>query len=570
MPYPVRETSNMASPSLTAPAARNQTEVFAVHGADPEILAFAMAKYSRSALSMRESLAEISSQRAEQFLNTFYFQYGHRSIADLAHIAFAVERLSLLAAIVLVDEQRWDGQERSTRYQNFLKSGWYLPDFGADTASAQLYTETIESLFATYQRTTAAVLEVLRGRVPQPDSLKPEAYERTLKARAFDVARYLLPLATNTSLGQIVSARTLEAQISRLLSHPAAEVRDLGNKLRDAATGSAWNVNAQAASDLVARLAGLEELAAAKVSELKSTGIGPYIHRPEEGATLPPEGSLTAEAAQLLTREVRTSPTLVKYTQPNEYEMRTRVELAQAASELLGNLPIADAPLVDLVERTESLEVELAATLLYSASHHPYRQIRDLATGLPAARVAEIIDLGIRHRGKHDEALRAFRAGAALRFDILMDIGGFRDMHRHRRCVQIIQPFTALHGYETPASGDLGADVDILTEAGILADYRAAIDSAHQASTHIAAGKAPEAAQSALYLLPLATRIRSLFKMDFAEAQYISELRSAPAGHFSYRRVAWEMYLAIERQHPSLAAHIRATDFTRPIDLLQR
>ena len=112
---------------------QNQTEVFAVHGADPEVLAYAMAKYSRSALSMRESLREISSQRAEQFLNTFYFQYGHRSIADLAHLAFAVERLSLLAAIVLVDEQRWDGQERSTRYQNFRKSSWYMPDFGADT-----------------------------------------------------------------------------------------------------------------------------------------------------------------------------------------------------------------------------------------------------------------------------------------------------------------------------------------------------------------------------------------------------------------------------------------------------
>ena len=40
------------------------------------------------------NLAEISAQRAEQFLNTFYFQYGHRSIADLAHIAFAIERLS--------------------------------------------------------------------------------------------------------------------------------------------------------------------------------------------------------------------------------------------------------------------------------------------------------------------------------------------------------------------------------------------------------------------------------------------------------------------------------------------
>ena len=58
--------------------------------------------------------------------------------------------------------------------------------------------------------------------------------------------------------------------------------------------------------------------------------------------------------------------------------------------------------------------------------------------------------------------------------------------------------------------------------------------------------------------------------MDFAEAQYIIELRSGPAGHFSYRRVAWEMFLALQRQHPALAAHIRVTDFTQPIDLLQR
>src|ERR1700761_7147993 len=119
-----------------APDHETSTEVYAVHGADPEVQAYGMAKYSRSALSMRESLAEINDQKAEKFLNTFYFQYGHRSIADLAHLAFAIERLSLLAAIVLVDEQRWDGQERSTRYQNFRKSGWFMPDFGFDTASA--------------------------------------------------------------------------------------------------------------------------------------------------------------------------------------------------------------------------------------------------------------------------------------------------------------------------------------------------------------------------------------------------------------------------------------------------
>ncbi len=543
MPYSVRETRAMSSNSFISPGSRNATEVFAVHGADPEVLAFAMAKYSRSALSMRESLREISAQRAEQFLNTFYFQYGHRSIADLAHIAFAVERLSLLAALVLADEQRWDGQERSTRYQNFLESGWYFPDFGADSSSAQLFSDTVGNLNQAYQRTTAAVLEVLRQRVARPEEMKPDSYERTLKARAFDVARYLLPLATNTSLGQIVSARTLETQVSRLLSHPAAEIRDLGCRLRDAATGPAWNVNARAAEAFVEKLAAVKNGAASE---------------------------LAAEAAQLFTREVRTAPTLVKYAQPNPYEIETRKELAQAAAELLRNLPIAESPRVDLVERTESLEVELAATLLYSASHHPYRQIRDLVAAMPAARVAELIDLGIRHRGRHDEALRAFHAGAALRFDLLMDIGAFRDMHRHRRCTQIIQGFTAAHGYELPGSGDLPSEVDILAEAGALDDYRSAIESAHAASRRIAAGNAPEAAQSALYLLPLATRIRSLFKMDFAEAQYISELRSAPAGHFSYRRVAWEMYLAVERQHPTLAKHIRVTDFTEPIDMLKR
>ena len=74
--------------------------------------------------------------------------------------------------------------------------------------------------------------------------------------------------------------------------------------------------------------------------------------------------------------------------------------------------------------------------------------------------------------------------------NILMDVGGFRDMHRHRRCVQIIQPFTALHGYETPTSGDLGPDVNILAEAGILADYQSALAQAHAASACVAAGPA--------------------------------------------------------------------------------
>src|SRR5229473_1430275 len=156
--------SDLIASKATTPSRKNsdtaapQVNVFAVHGVDPEIQAYAMAKYSRSALSMKESLKEITEQKAEQFLNTFYFQYGHRSIADLAHIAMAVEKLSILAAIVLVDEQRWDGQERSTRYQNFKKSGYYVPDFGAETKLKESYCAAADFLFAEYDVFTAEML----------------------------------------------------------------------------------------------------------------------------------------------------------------------------------------------------------------------------------------------------------------------------------------------------------------------------------------------------------------------------------------------------------------------------
>ncbi len=521
-------SSEVADPRVSVPS----TDVYAIHGADPEVLAYAMAKYSRSALTLRESLSEISAQRAEQFLNTFYFQYGHRSIADLAHIPLAIERLSLLAAIDLVDEQRWDGQERSTRYQDFTRSGWYTPNLGPETPT---FTAAVEQLFAAYAQVGAGMHEALRNAVPRPDSLKPDAYERTLKARAFDVARYLLPLATNTSLGQITNARTLESQISRLLSSPYAEIRSLGEQLRSAAASPAWNAQETASASLIASLR----------------------------ASTDPSAQA---AADLLSRPVPTAPTLVKYAAPNPYQVETRAALTTLAQDLLKDTPIAVAPVVDLLDNTEPLEVEFATSLLYPVAHHPYRQIRDLVAALPAARRTEIIQLGTVNRGRHDELLRPFHAGHGLRFDILMDIGGFRDMHRHRRCTQLLQPWTDLHGFDEPTCPGQPS----LAEAGLDRLYADAMRAAQGSYRTLASVSVEEAQESAAYLLPLGTRCRALFTMDFAEALYIAELRSTPAGHFSYRRVAWEMYQAVARQHPELALLFRIEDVWQPVDLLRR
>lgn len=529
-----------ASPSLkseepqsAAPAGAPEVNVFAVYGVEPEVQAYAMAKYSRSALSMKESLKEINEQKAEKFLNTFYFQYGHRSIADLAHIALAIERLSILAAIAVVDEPRWDGQERSTRYQDFKKSGYYAPDFGRDEESRRLYRETIEFLFAEYERFSEGMFRYLEARTPRPAEMKPEAYERTLRARAFDLSRYFLPLATYTSLGEIVNARTLENQIAHLLSHTHAEVRALADLLKKAAREPAYNANHAAWRALV-----------------------------EEARALDP--ALGERLEKALLKEVKAAPTLVKYAEANPYEMETRRELRQAAAELMAAAEIAPANTVELLE-DDPLEIELATTLLYAHCHYPYQQIRQRVEGLEAARRAEIVELGMKHRGKHDELLRPFASGQRFRFDILMDVGGFRDMHRHRRCVQILQGFTAAHGYEAPEE---------ISAAGMRERYdegmkRAAHAAGQLAAQRRAAGDA-ESGESAQYLLPLAYRCRTLFKMDFAEVLYIAELRTGPAGHFSYRNVAYEMYREVARRYPALAKYFRVTEVSEPVDLLKR
>ena len=268
----------------------------------------------------------------------------------------------------------------------------------------------------------------------------------------------------------------------------------------------------------------------------------------------------------MLMRPVRSAPTLVKYAEANGYERASRAELTEAAAALMHGVAIAPAPIVDLLDGDEPLELELATSLLYPHCHYSYRQLREAVAAAGSARINEIIDLGTRLRGRHDELPRSFHAGSSLRFDILMDIGGFRDMHRHRRCTQLLQGFTDVHGYETPdAPGQ-----PTLSEAGLDNAYTAAMDGAFAAYRSLHDSEEAEARQSAQYLLPLGTRCRAMFKMDFAEALYISELRAGAAGHYSYRRVAWAMYEAVQRTHPGLAKIFRIDDVAVPVDLLRR
>jgi thymidylate synthase ThyX len=142
--------------------------------------------------------------------------------------------------------------------------------------------------------------------------------------------------------------------------------------------------------------------------------------------------------------------------------------------------------------------------------------------------------------------LKEFRSGYAFIFDVLMDIGGWRDMHRHRRCQQIQQNFTPQHGYDVPPA---------LTDAGLGKDYTAAMNAVKQDIERLR-GMDQE---SSIYALPFGFRVRCLFKMDYAEAEYISKLRSGVKGHWSYRTIAWLMKEKLVERYPYLGSLVQAT-----------
>src|SRR5882672_2830384 len=115
----------------------------------PEKSAYALARYSRSPDSIHDSIEWVRTHDSQKFLESFYFQYGHASIADLGHAVLCFEGVSELAATEIEEESLWDGQAKSSRYQDFSQSGFITPaEFTGDSATE--YQAAGEALLAAY------------------------------------------------------------------------------------------------------------------------------------------------------------------------------------------------------------------------------------------------------------------------------------------------------------------------------------------------------------------------------------------------------------------------------------
>jgi thymidylate synthase ThyX len=136
-----------------------------------------------------------------------------------------------------------------------------------------------------------------------------------------------------------------------------------------------------------------------------------------------------------------------------------------------------------------------------------------------------------------------------LTFDIMMDYGAFRDLQRHRRCEQYVESLTANYGYVVP---------DDIAGSELEAEYREAMYSIHAYDDENVIHD-PNLMQ---YMIPLGYLHRSQFQMDLKELYYVTELRTKPQGHISYRRVAYEIFDIGRNRLPKMLKWCRAINPT--------
>jgi len=202
-------------------------DIFVIDDQHPEDLAMLQALYSRSPASVVTHLDKLKQSGSGKFMDQYYVGYGHASIGDCGATTVFVEQVSMLVAKAIQDNPLYNGQEASTRYLDFSKQSVVDPYNSPKSAAIQSRWMEI------YNRVLPILVEGLKKRYPfDPTSYKNEKiWSNALNARAFDIARSLLPVGTTTLLSWTTSLRAARDNLRRLKHHPLPEVREVALKI---------------------------------------------------------------------------------------------------------------------------------------------------------------------------------------------------------------------------------------------------------------------------------------------------------------------------------------------------
>ena len=202
---------------------------------DPETIAVAFAKTSRSPESFREIAAGLNEKSSAKFHERWVVGYGHASVAEHAVLHIAMENVSRLAVETIESNRLASYTEKSTRYQKWDLDNFYIPSELDDHPLRDSFINTCKSLFNTYTQSLSHVRGLVEKKESREENESPETYERRIRSKYVDSCHFLLPAASLANLGMTANARVLEHAINKMLSHPLAEVRQIGEQVKTAA-----------------------------------------------------------------------------------------------------------------------------------------------------------------------------------------------------------------------------------------------------------------------------------------------------------------------------------------------
>ncbi len=203
----------------------------------PETIAVAFAKTSRSPLSFQEIADELSDESSAQFHEKWVVGYGHASVAEHAVLHIAIENVSRMAIESIQSNRLASYTEKSTRYQKWDLDAFVVPPELDGHPLRETYEKTVRMLFQTYAETLVPTRALVMKEFPRRDGETDELWDRRIRSKYVDACRFLLPAASIANVGMTANARVLENAIRKMLSHPLAEVRQIGEKVKAVAQG---------------------------------------------------------------------------------------------------------------------------------------------------------------------------------------------------------------------------------------------------------------------------------------------------------------------------------------------
>ena len=427
----------------------------------------------------------LNNQRAQSFYARWLSQFGDDSIAQMtgAHVVFrGISQVAMKHA----EDQRiaLEPIEKSTRFVNYgEKVGgkylYYVPEpVLRELGLVEEYCRVMDGLFDAYVALVPQFLAWLKQNYAEKESV--------LEKKAFDTLRGLLPMATVSQVAFRGNAQAFEYLINRTAAHPLGEFRWMAQALKE-------ELDCEIPSLLL------------RLQEEKSERYQEYLGN----------------------RKSRTREFLESFGLNRDIMDVFRTEHYEGAE-------------VTLIDCDPDGEDCVVAAILFESGHRSWYDC--------LAEVALMSDIGKRAvLGKYLEGRtarwqkvgRAFE-NAQLRYEILMDIGAYRDLHRHRMLTQERQLFTVRHGYQIPRD---------VTGAGLELPYRAALDAVVPFFDRLE----PYSPELAQYVVPLANRVRFYQLTNLRECFWEMELRTGSQGHPNYRFVEQEKFRQLKAVYPLIA-----------------